>query len=239
MHKKEILLLFSGGRDSFLSACKLIDEDYFVYLVHYDNGCGVGNDNVEDTAKRIIERYGEARVKYIGTKSIVGFWRSFFQPIFTMKPSEIIKNYGELTMSQFHCLTCRTSMYILSVLLCKNMGIKFIAEGGRRDQGFIIELEAMISRYTTLLKENEIELMLPVYNLSDDWERKNELLIRGFLPKTYETQCYLGVPLSDSEKDNDVIDAVLRFYDEFMLDRIREMIKKSELVGFDHGTKIY
>ena len=36
---KRALLMLSGGRDSFLSACLLIEEGYQVYMVTYDNGC--------------------------------------------------------------------------------------------------------------------------------------------------------------------------------------------------------
>jgi len=235
--KKEILVLFSGGRDSFLATCQLIEEGYSVYMVNYDNGCGMGIRNSEDMAKRIIKKYGEEQARFIGTKSIVGFWRTFFQPIFTMTPNEISEQYGQLTISQFHCLTCRTSMYVMSILICKRMGINYIAEGARKDQGFIIELEVMINRYKQLLKEYDIELVLPVYDLNDNWERKNALLIRGFLPKTYESQCFLGVPLTENEQREDVIKAVTNFYDKFMINKIATLIKTNERICLEDGEE--
>ena len=51
-----VLLMLSGGRDSFLSACKLLEDEkqYRVYMVTYDNGCICQLDKVKGVADRII-----------------------------------------------------------------------------------------------------------------------------------------------------------------------------------------
>ncbi len=53
-----------------------------------------------------------------------------------MKPSEIIAEFGELTVSQFNCLTCRSAMYLWTIIKAKEMGISCVADGARIVQGF-------------------------------------------------------------------------------------------------------
>ncbi len=45
MSKKEVLTLFSGGKDSFLATCLLIEEGFKVYMVTFENGAGVASHN--------------------------------------------------------------------------------------------------------------------------------------------------------------------------------------------------
>ena len=91
----------------------------------------------------------------------------------------------------------------------------------RKSQGFIVELDDMIGRYKTLLEKYEIEHLLPVYTLDSDWDRKNELMDRGFTPKTFEPQCLLGFPL-DGPIGQNIIDGVHAYYDKVVLPRIED-----------------
>ena len=215
--EKKCLLLLSGGKDSFLSACRVIEQGYKVFLVTYDNGCGLQIENVNKTTQTLKERYGDEKVESLGIRPISGIWRSFFLPIYNMKPSEINKEYGEITYSQLNCLTCRTAMYVYSIMLCKQLNIEAIAEGARRDQGFAIELDEMINSYRELLKKHEIELITPVHDLNDNWMLKNELLMSNFTPKTHEPQCLIGVPLYQIVLDDDVIKGVSNYFNKSML----------------------
>lgn len=153
--KKEAILLFSGGRDSFLAGCYLIEEGFKIYMVTFENGLGLAAHNAEHGAKRIIKRYGKDKAEFLGVHSVAGIWREFFLPYFNMKPSEILKEFGELTISQFHCLTCRSAMYIWAIIKAKQMRIKYLADGAREDQGFVIELPSMIESSETSLPNTE------------------------------------------------------------------------------------
>lgn len=225
-NKKKCLLLLSGGKDSFLSACRIVEKGYMVNLVTFDNGCGLQIENVEQVTNTLIDRYGEDSISTLGIRSISGIWRNFFLPIYNMKPSEISTEYGEITYSQLNCLTCRTAMYVYSILLCKSLDISVIAEGARRDQGFAIELDEMINNYKKLLSKHDIELLTPVHDLNDNWALKNELLMSNFTPKTHEPQCLIGVPLYGEKLDDDIIAGVSSFYDKAMLNVIDELILK-------------
>ena len=181
--EKEAILLFSGGRDSFLAGCYLMEGDFKIYMVTFENGVGLAAHNAEHGAKRIIKRYGKDKAEFLGVHSVAGIWREFFLLYFNMRPSEISKEFGELPISQFHCLTCRSAMYIWTIIKAKQMGIKYIADGARKDQGFVIELPNMIEKFRDFFAEYSIELLLPVWDLESDWERKNLLLLEDLSPR--------------------------------------------------------
>lgn len=170
--KTKILQMFSGGKDSFLSACKLLEKDNIVYFVTYDNGFSLNSNNVVQGVNRLSDKYGKDNVKFIGIYNTSGIWRSFFLPFLNLKPSEISEKYGEITYSQFNCLTCRLSMYLYSIVICKRLGINKVSDGARYSQGFAIELTPMLNRFKKLFMEYQIELVLPVIDLNSDWQKK-------------------------------------------------------------------
>lgn len=219
-----VLLMLSGGRDSFLAACRLLEDpkNYYLVMVTYDNGCSYQSGNARHTAERIIKRYGAERARYVGVHKIAGIIREFFFPYFNMRPIDQLNNFYGMTPSQFHCLICRTSMYIYSILLCKKYGISILAEGGRKSQKFVIELPGMAKeRYAALTESQGIELLLPVYDLERDWERDNELLKRNYISKCFEAKCLIGVPIEDSI-DSSVVDGVHAYYDKVILKHIKD-----------------
>jgi len=184
--KKEVIVLFSGGKDSFLTSCLLAEQGFKSWLVTFENGTGLAGDNAKHGAQRIIDRYGKERVEYLGLYSTVGIWREFLLPFLNMKPSEVLSEYGELTTSQFNCLTCRSAMYVVTIMIARDRGISYVADGARSVQGFVIELPCMAQKFGDFFREYSIDLMFPVLSLESDWRLKNLLLLRGFVPKVIE-----------------------------------------------------
>lgn len=225
MSESNVIVMLSGGRDSFLSACRLLEDPagYKIKMVTYDNGCSYGSENAKTVADRVIARYGQDRAEYLGVYKIGGLIRKFFFPYFNMEPSEQEKKYSGMTPSQFHCLICRTSMYIFSIWLAYKNEAHYIAEGGREDQEFVIELPGMAKdRLPKLVQSAGMELLLPVYELNSNWERDNELLLRNYICKTYEPKCMIGVPICGSINDR-VIEGVHAYYDQEILPKIEKM----------------
>lgn len=225
INNNKVIMMLSGGRDSFLSACRLLDDpnvNYYLMLVTFDNGCIRRIDHVKTVADMIIQKYGSERVKYLGVYKIENIVREFFPQYFNMTPTEQAEKYYGLTPSQFHCLVCRSSMYIHALWLAHYYDAHFIAEGGRRDQGFVIELPGMIhERFRRLVESEGFELLLPVYELNDNWQRDNELGRRGYLSKVLEAKCIIGFPLNDSINES-VIKGVHAYYDKVILPTIRD-----------------
>lgn len=104
-------MLFSGGKDSFLSACKTIEEGEAISMVTYVNGAGYKGENAKHGADRIIERYGKDNAEFLGVVDISGIWRNFFVPYFNMTPEEVMEKYGAVTPSQFNCTTKVLEVY--------------------------------------------------------------------------------------------------------------------------------
>lgn len=226
---KDVLLLYSGGFDSLLSICRLVNDGYNVYLIHFDNGSSIGFERVSEGAKLIEERF-EGRVKYLGVASIVGTLRRFKQ-IENLSFSEIASKYGNASISQYQCLLCRSAMYEWAIGIARQYNIHNIAEGARICQKFAIEQEPMIEEYRKLLDKYHLKLLTPVLDLTDDYERLLEVSEWGFdLP--YEGQCNLGYPLDEKYPVNDnVVSDVVKMYRDLVLPCIEEDMNSKYRVG--------
>lgn len=222
---KNILLMLSGGRDSFLSACRLIEDGYRVHMITYDNGCISNIKEAKTVADRIIGKYGSSRALFVGIQSVAPNLYRFQEPYLYRTIEESSNRYPKLRPAQLPCLACHTGMYIESIVYCRTQKIYYIAEGARETQKFFVELPEMVERYKNLTSRNEIKLVLPVYNLKNDWERKLELADRGYVPKTLEPQCWLGCPLRE-ELTSDEISSLAAYYDNEMEPKLQAIIAK-------------
>lgn len=223
---KECLVLFSGGKDSLLSTILLIEQGYKVKLAHYDNMCTIGCNNIKNGYQRLIKKYGTDKVEYIGTKNISCFFRNFIKEIYNMHINEIKEKYGNVSISQLNCLSCRLSMYIASIIICKKYNIKYVADGARNSQLFAIEQDEMLKLFKELFDKYNIELLLPVKDITDDFEEKNQLLLRGIIPKVNESQCLLGMPLNSSQVDDESLKTCIKIYEELFKEMVQKMIEK-------------
>lgn len=167
---KEALVLFSGGKDSLLSAIRYLDMEYKVYLISYDNSCGLGMKNVNYTVKRLIKKYSEDKIKYIGTKDISPIFRNFIEQFYNYKLDYIIDKFGKITISQFNCLACRMAMYVASIIICKQKNITTVVDGARICQLFAIEQEEMLSKFVLFFDKYKIKLDYPVKLVESDWD---------------------------------------------------------------------
>lgn len=222
----KVLVLFSGGKDSFYLTLLMLEKGYNVKLVTYENGCGLKSENAIKTAKRIQKKYGNDKVEILEVQRIEAIWREFLKLFYNKNMSEILKEYGEITISQCNCLSCRLSMYVMSIILSKKMDIKLVVDGARKNQLFAIEQELLLERFKSFFNKYNIEISYPLKDLKNDFELKNQLLIRGFVPKTLEPQCLLGMPLSNRDITIDIIDTAAKIFDKLFLEKANELIEK-------------
>lgn len=219
-----VLLMLSGGRDSFLSACRLIEDGWCVHMITYDNGCISNVEQAQKVAERIVATYGENCAKFVGIYSITANLYRLQQPYLYTQIKDSSQHYPYLRPAQIPCLACHTGMYVVSIAYCKAHGILRMAEGARESQKFFVELPEMIQRYKDLTRQNGIDLLLPVYNLTDDWERKLCLAEYGFIPKTTEPQCWLGYPLGDTLNSSE-IRSLVAYYDDKVAPQLPKLIE--------------
>lgn len=113
----------------------------------------------------------------------------------------------------------------IQLALCKSFSCQCISDGARCSQGFTVDLTSIIQRFKRLVNDNGLELILPVLDLESDWDRKNELLLHGIVPKVLEPQCLVGVPLPEGiTLDESIVAGVCRFFDLEVLPKCQELI---------------
>lgn len=220
---KEVLVLFSGGKDSLLSTIKYLDNGYKVYLITYSNSLDLGFKNIKITVNKLIKKYGHEKVIFVGNKNISPIFRNFIYPFYNYEFNDILKKYGNITISQFNCLACRLSMYVASIIICKQKNINEVIDGARNCQLFVIEQEKMLNEFTSFFKEYNLDIIYPLRYMEDDWDLKNELLIRGFIPKTIEPQCLLGCPLNKKASE-ELILSIYNVYKLYLEEKAKKII---------------
>ena len=210
--KKEVILMYSGGLDSFLSCIRLVNQGYKVYLLHFDNGSSIGTENIQIGAERLQKMYKD-NVEFLGIASTAAkfiYYRELAN-IENLNALELYEKHGKISISKYRCLLCRMAMYTYAISLAKKMNIKYIAEGARKSQLFAIEQQELISEFKNLCNKYEIELLTPVIDLDDDYQKENELLDNGFLPIANEGKCLLGYQM-DRELTKEEIEDIKKFY---------------------------
>lgn len=222
----EAIILFSGGKDSFLSTLKMLEQGYNVNLITYENGCGLQSKNVKYNINKLIKKYGYTRVKFIGIKNVSAIWRELLLLYYNLLPSKIIEKYGEVPISQFNCLSCRLAMYIVTIIEAKKNNINIVVDGARKSQLFAIEQDEMIECFKQLFKIYNIKIVYPLLDETSDFNVKNEILVRGFVPKTLESQCLIGMPIKNI--DDKIIKSVKNVYEDLLKEKTIYLIKKYE-----------
>lgn len=226
--RKTVLLMFSGGLDSILSVVRLIKDGYNVKLINFDNSCTLVSGLVYDKALELEKHFGIDVIEYLGSTSTVALFRENELMTSNMSFRYILENYGDCTTSQIRCLNCRSAMYFEAIRYCLENDIKFIAEGARKSQLFAIEQPNMIDAYKSLLKEFGIELLLPVYDLEDDFAKENEIWRFGIVPAAGENKCLLGMPLKES-LSLEQVDAVVNIFNKHIKPRYVRTLRKNNL----------
>lgn len=183
-------------------------------------------------AKRIQKKYGKNKVKIIGIKKTDPILRDLICSFYNYDTEYIKNNFGKITISQFNCLSCRLSMYILSIIICKKKKINLVVDGARKKQLFAIEQDEMVNEFEKLFKIYDLEIYFPLLNEFDDFAIKNKILSYGFVPKMNESQCLLGMPILNNSINSDIINGCVNVYSKELFPKIKKIIKNYENMEF-------
>ena len=126
-------------------------------------------------------------------------------------------------------------MYILSIIICKKENIKLVVDGARKSQLFAIEQETMINEFKKLFKNFDIEILFPLLNEKDDFSIKNQILAHGFVPKTNESQCLLGMPILKDAINDDILEGCLNVYIKELYPKIEKIIETYQNIDFQEN----
>lgn len=223
-----VLLMFSGGKDSFLAACKLVEEGYHVKLIMFNGGCIIGDENGISTAQRLVNKYGE-RVEIEGVRASVGTRMRVERPWKEMKIKELIKEFPDVNGVQSQCFFCQTSMWLEAIAYCLAKDIKHIACGYKSSDMFCTGSYAYIDMIKKLCINYEIELKLPMWyfdELEDLSDARNlEMAERWFMPAVIEPQCTVGVPVDEPISDPEMGQLIFYFKTRVEYDMIITKLK--------------
>lgn len=190
------LVLISSGRDSKLAACRLIEKQHTVFMVHYDNGCISHSEHAGYAAQSILGKYlftDERLHRWLGSFPIMPIFHRMLEPYAKRPIAETANLFPSIEPYQLCCLACRTAMYAASMALAKRYKLDGIADGVRMSQRFINQQPAVLQWFRTLLAAYQLDLHTPVFEIEDDKQVIDELTLLGFYPKGTETKCWAGM----------------------------------------------
>lgn len=219
--KNDVLLLYSGGKDSTLSAIRLYNAGYNIHFIHFDNGHMRDQDKPYLTFKKTFQNKEGFYFDYELSSTDI---KSIFEEYFNKWSNEVEKNPDNISLiSEIRCLSCRMAMYTKAIEIAKSRGFKYIAEGARISQKFMLEQLPIISRLKDLTESHQIKLLLPVLYLEDDLKEIEELLSNGYSSKTWESKCLIGREAKDKtpEEEQTIVD----YYDTILKPSIIKRIK--------------
>lgn len=208
-HKKitnnDVLLMYSGGKDSTLSAFRLYNAGYNIHFIHFNNGHMKDTDKPYLTFKKSFEDKDGFYFNY--EFSNVNIKKEFEEYFSNWNNSQ----YDSSLTSEIRCLSCRMAMYTKAIMIAKEYGFKYIAEGARISQKFMLEQQPMINRLKDLASIYGIKLIFPVLYLSDNQKEIEELINNGHSSKTWESKCLIGSPAKEKTREDERI--ILEYFE--------------------------
>lgn len=221
--QEKVLVLFSGGMDSFLTVCRLANSKKKAILISFNGGGLVGEENLKHGANRLINRFGEQYVEYAGVYPTVSTIMRLNREWVYSRQDELGKNYPSATNCQFQCLHCQTAIWIAAIAYCKAKGITTIAAGYKKTDVFCTGLDAYITRIKTLANAFGISIELPVWDLGDDFERQLEVGSFQFEPRVLEPKCLLGNPVMNGFPKDEKKD-IVKYFDDNLSDKLKDYV---------------
>ena len=213
--EKDCLLLYSGGKDSTLAAIRLYKAGYNVHFIHFDNGHMLDQNKPYLT---FIETFNKDKDYYfdysLSSVDIKDLFNEYFKEFKSIDPS---------LESEIRCLSCRMAMYTKAIEIAKEKGYKYIAEGARISQKFMLEQIPIITRLKDLASQHGIKLLCPVLYEDDDQKLIEELLENGHSSKTWESKCLIGRPAKDKTEEDEQV--IIDYYDTVLEPSIQKRLK--------------
>lgn len=213
--EKDCLLLYSGGKDSTLAAIRLYKAGYNVHFIHFDNGHMLDQNKPYLTFLETFNKDKDYYFDYsLSSVDIKDLFNEYFKEFKSIDP---------LLESEIRCLSCRMAMYTKAIEIAKEKGYKYIAEGARISQKFMLEQLPIITRIKDLASSQGIKLLCPVLYVDDDQKIIEELLSSGHSSKTWESKCLIGRPAKNKSEEDEQL--IIDYYDTVIEPSIQKRLK--------------
>ncbi|HYF40508.1 MAG TPA: hypothetical protein VD930_12515 [Gemmatimonadales bacterium] len=177
-----VLVMFSGGSDSTLTASLLSELHPVVHLVTYEHKAMSFASKSQLAVENLRKAHGADRFVYslLDINSFMA--RIFFRPL----PQDLRK-YGTYALPMC-CGSCKLSMHVRSILYCYEHGIRYAADGSNAELSelFPEQMKPVLELYRQLYQRYGIEYTNPVFDVS---RSDHQLFDRGVTTKRdYKTE---------------------------------------------------
>ena len=235
---RRTLVMFSGGKDSFVTACRRVTAGDYVGLISFNNGSVMAEQNFQHGATRLINRFGEDRIHYEGVYNTAAIIMSLKKWYVDQPHNILAQELPSVSPTQVTCFHCQTAMWIAAIAYAKSKGFNTICAGYLDTDEFCTGSEAYIDTMRNLAGTAGVDVDMPVWhNARADmsWEvaRDLEMSRMRFLPAVYEPKCILGMP-SDPLTSR-MQSALMQYYKNELRELVEEEVRKMIPI-FDHMT---
>lgn len=117
-------------------------------------------------------------------------------------------------------------MYIHAVAEGLLRDIGYLAEGARLSQGYPEQNGAVLEMIKRFVESYGLKLLLPILSMASKEAVKEELALRGIIPKTREPYCVMSMPLYRYELSRDRLDEILELMDSFIIPKARVLVDR-------------
>lgn len=192
-NKSDVLVLFSGGRDSSLVACLLASQGANVHLLTCNNGVSIGCD---------LSAYRYNEIKSCLSSRIVGRTIVSTMGLFRRIALANIEQDFERFHKNLIVLGSQLAIHTEAVIYCRNRGLAAVASGFTAYQSsFAEQMPAAITRLTSFLREFDIDYATPISGYQSADEVKYRLLDFGVSTKSLEAVSIFSDTFSDPTSD--------------------------------------
>ncbi len=221
-NQNDVLLLYSGGKDSTLAAIRLRNMGYNPYFIHFNNGSMRDTDKPYLTFQKIFNPLDGYYFPYdFSEVDIEDLFKKYYGAWLDGEQKK-----GLHLTSEIRCLSCRMAMYTKALEIARNNNFKIIAEGARVQQKFFIEQEYFVKILEQLADSYGLKILFPVLYLDDDKKLVTELIDNGLSSKTWESKCLLGEAAVEKTKKDEAV--IMDYYDKQIHPKILSYLKRKK-----------
>ena len=179
MRTDEIVVLFSGGTDSTLTAALMAQEFRKVHLVTYDRFGFFAIDNPKVNVKKLRDKFGEDKFTHIIIRvdklSKYVFYERYFKNL---------TKHGFFLLST--CGLCKLAMHIRTIAFCLKEGITNVCDGANKGMNlFPAQMASVIGEVKSMYTDFGINYTNPVFDLEgpQDLEFTDRLRLERLFPE--------------------------------------------------------
>lgn len=210
--------MFSGGRDSSLTVCKLAIQKKELILLNFVNGTNIGGDICSMRYDELKNRFPDYVTKFVQLPTFGLFRKIALIPL----EQDVLKYKKNLV-----CIGCKLAAQTEAIIYCKSNKIDTIADGYNLYQAdkFPEQNAVAISAVKDLMNKYGIDYINPIYQCDNQRNLKYELFEFGITTKSIEGTCVFSSTnsIATTEEIIDYINSKIPMCVEYINKRINEM----------------